>query len=81
MKIADDRDLDRVLVIGSTLRKEHPLIAHRLRQATKKGLQLSVLNPVDDDLLMRGRAQGDRSACSDGKRARPDRERGGGGRR
>jgi NADH-quinone oxidoreductase subunit G len=52
MEIADLNTLDRVLVIGSALRAEHPLIAHRLRQATKKGLELSVLNPVDDDLLM-----------------------------
>ena len=53
MKIADMAELDRVLVIGSTLRKDHPLLAHRLRQAAKKGLQLSIINPVDDDLLMR----------------------------
>jgi NADH-quinone oxidoreductase subunit G len=52
MRIAELNDLDRVLVIGSTLREEHPLIAHRLRQGAKKGLQLSVLNPVDDELLM-----------------------------
>ncbi|HYH40964.1 MAG TPA: NADH-quinone oxidoreductase subunit NuoG [Burkholderiales bacterium] len=52
MKIAELNGLDRVLVVGSTLRREHPLIAHRLRQATKKGLQLSLLNPVDDELLM-----------------------------
>jgi len=52
MKIAELTDLDTVLVIGSTLRQEHPLIAHRLRQATKKGLRLSLLNPVDDELLM-----------------------------
>jgi NADH-quinone oxidoreductase subunit G len=53
MKIAEIAELDRALVIGSTLRKEHPLIAHRLRQATKKNLELSIVNPVDDDLLMR----------------------------
>jgi NADH-quinone oxidoreductase subunit G len=52
MKIAEIGELDRVLVIGSTLRKEHPLLAHRLRQGTRKGLQLSILNPVDDELLM-----------------------------
>ena len=52
MKIADLSSLDRALVIGSVLRAEHPLIAHRLRQATKKGLELSILNPIDDDLLM-----------------------------
>ena len=53
MKISEVSALDRVLVIGSTLRKEHPLLTHRLRQGTKKGLELSLINPVDDDLLMR----------------------------
>jgi NADH-quinone oxidoreductase subunit G len=53
MKIADINALDRVLVVGSTLRKDHPLIAQRLRQATKRATQLNLVNPVDDDLLMR----------------------------
>src|SRR5262245_46201525 len=53
MKIADLARLDRVLVVGSTLTKDHPLIAHRLRQGTKRGLQLTLVNPFDDDLLMR----------------------------
>jgi len=53
MKIADISQLERVLVVGSTLRKDHPLLAHRLRQAAKKRLQINLLNPVDDDLLMR----------------------------
>ncbi len=53
MPIADISQLDRVLVIGSTLRKDHPLIANRLRQAAKKQLQVNLINPVDDDLLMR----------------------------
>ncbi|OFZ86723.1 MAG: NADH-quinone oxidoreductase subunit G, partial [Betaproteobacteria bacterium RIFCSPLOWO2_02_FULL_62_79] len=53
MKIADINQLDRVLVVGSTLRKDHPLIAHRLRQAVKRATQLNLINPVDDDLLMR----------------------------
>jgi NADH-quinone oxidoreductase subunit G len=53
MPIAELTGLDRVLVVGSALRKEHPLIAHRLRQGTKKNLQLSILNPFDDELLMR----------------------------
>jgi NADH-quinone oxidoreductase subunit G len=52
MKIADLDALDRLLIVGSTLRKDHPLIAHRLRQATRRQLQLNVINPVDDDLLM-----------------------------
>jgi NADH-quinone oxidoreductase subunit G len=53
MKIADINKLDRALVVGSTLRKDHPLIAHRLRQATKRRMELSLINPFDDDLLMR----------------------------
>jgi NADH-quinone oxidoreductase subunit G len=53
MQIADLPQLDRVLVVGSTLRKDHPLIANRLRQAAKKRLQVNLINPVDDDLLMR----------------------------
>ena len=53
MPIAELTQLDRVLVVGSALRKEHPLIAHRLRQGTKKNLELSIINPFDDELLMR----------------------------
>ena len=53
MPIAGVAELDRVLVVGSTLRKDHPLIANRLRQAAKKRLQINLVNPVDDDLLMR----------------------------
>src|SRR5450759_839824 len=53
MKITDIAQLDRVLIIGSALRKDHPLLAHRLRQAAKKALQVNLINPVDDDLLMR----------------------------
>jgi len=53
MKIAELDGLDRVLVVGSTLRKDHPLIAHRLRQAVKRGLQLNLIHPCDDNLLMR----------------------------
>ena len=52
MKVAELSKLDRVLVVGSTLRKDHPLVAHRLRQATKRRSQLNLINPVDDDLLM-----------------------------
>ncbi|HWI13654.1 MAG TPA: NADH-quinone oxidoreductase subunit NuoG, partial [Burkholderiales bacterium] len=33
MKIPEVGQNDRVVVIGSTLRKDHPLLAHRLRQA------------------------------------------------
>lgn len=39
-----------VLVIGSTLRKEQPLLAARLRQSVKKGTQLNLVALADDDL-------------------------------
>src|SRR4029079_554555 len=45
--------LDRVLVVGSFLRKDHPLIAHRLRPAAKRGTQVHMLHSVDDDWLMK----------------------------
>ena len=51
MKIAEISQLKSALVIGSTLRKDHPLIAQRLRQAVKKGGQLNLINPFGDDLL------------------------------
>jgi NADH-quinone oxidoreductase subunit G len=53
MKIADISSLQSVLVIGSTLRKDHPLIANRLRQATKKGLALNIVHVAADELLMK----------------------------
>src|SRR5258708_5558596 len=52
MPIADLGTLDRVLVVGSFLRKDHPLIAHRLRQAAKRGAKIYMLHSVDDDWLM-----------------------------
>jgi NADH-quinone oxidoreductase subunit G len=52
MPIAELGTLDQVLVIGSFLRQEAPLIAHRLRQAAKRGAQIHMLHSVDDDWLM-----------------------------
>jgi NADH-quinone oxidoreductase subunit G len=52
MPIAEVEKLDRVLVIGSFLRKESPLLAQRLRQATKRRGQVHMLHSVDDDWLM-----------------------------
>ena len=53
MKIADIGALDRVLVVGSFLRKDHPLIANRLRQAAKRGQQVNLIHARDDDLLLK----------------------------
>ncbi|HEY7945971.1 MAG TPA: NADH-quinone oxidoreductase subunit NuoG [Casimicrobiaceae bacterium] len=53
MSIADFAALDRVLVVGSFLRNDHPLLAQRLRQAAKKGTRLSLLHASDDDMLIK----------------------------
>jgi NADH-quinone oxidoreductase subunit G len=42
--IASLSHLERVLVVGSNLRKDHPLFAQRIRQAAKMGCQVSALN-------------------------------------
>ena len=53
MPIAEFATLDRVLVVGSFLRKDHSLLAQRLRQSTKKGTQLSLVHSAHDELLMK----------------------------
>jgi len=52
MPIAELDALDRVLVVGSFLRKDHPLLASRLRQAAKRGQQISLMHVADDDTLI-----------------------------
>lgn len=51
MPIAELGELDRVLVVGSFLRKDHPLFAQRLRQAAKRGTQISFIDGAADDPL------------------------------
>ncbi|GGC18561.1 NADH-quinone oxidoreductase [Oxalicibacterium flavum] len=52
MSINEFAALKRAFVIGSFLRKDHPLLAARLRLAVKGGASLSILHATDDDLLM-----------------------------
>ena len=42
--IASLSQLQRVLVVGSNLRKDHPLFAQRIRQAARKGCAVSAIN-------------------------------------
>src|SRR5574337_375196 len=44
--------VDAALVIGSFLRKDHPLFAQRLRQAARKGARIHRLHALADDWLM-----------------------------
>ncbi|PRD68967.1 NADH-quinone oxidoreductase subunit G [Malikia spinosa] len=49
LPIAALSDLQRVLVVGSNLRKDHPLFAQRIRQAARKGAQVNALNESVQD--------------------------------
>ncbi len=51
LPVAELSNLDRVLLVGATVRKDQPLAAQRLRQAVKAGAQLSIIHAADDDLL------------------------------
>ncbi|MCK5433538.1 MAG: NADH-quinone oxidoreductase subunit NuoG, partial [Gammaproteobacteria bacterium] len=45
--IAALEDLDAVLLIGSNVRKEQPMINHRLRKASLKGADVMMVNSID----------------------------------
>ena len=44
--------LQSVFVVGSFLRKDHPIFALRIREATKKGCKVHSLHALQDDWLM-----------------------------
>ena len=44
--IASLSQLQRVLLVGSNLRKDHPLFAQRIRQSARKGCAVSAINSV-----------------------------------
>ena len=50
--IASLSNLQQALVIGSNLRKDHPLFAMRLRASTRKGATLSAIHDVEHDWAM-----------------------------
>ena len=52
MPIAKINELDRVLVIGSFLRKDQPVLAARIRTANKRGLQVTRIDAGGDDWLI-----------------------------
>jgi NADH-quinone oxidoreductase subunit G len=49
--IADLEQLTGALIIGSNLRREFPILAHRIRKAAKRGAQVSFINPVKYEYL------------------------------
>jgi NADH-quinone oxidoreductase subunit G len=46
MRIAEVDALNALLVIGSNLRREAPILAHRVRKAALRGAQVAMLNPA-----------------------------------
>ncbi|WP_114974042.1 NADH-quinone oxidoreductase subunit NuoG [Rhodoferax ferrireducens] len=50
--IASLSELQRVLVVGSSLRKDHPLFAQRIRQAARKGCAVNAIQSVAEDWAM-----------------------------
>ena len=53
MPVADIEQLQSVLLVGSSIRKEQPLLAVRLRQGVKRsGLAVNTLHVAGDELLM-----------------------------
>jgi NADH-quinone oxidoreductase subunit G len=52
LPIAALSNLQRVLVVGSFLRKDHPLFAQRIRQAVRKGAKLHSIHALQPDWAM-----------------------------
>jgi len=50
--IQEIEELDRILLIGSNIRNEHPLLAQRIRKAVANGAELSIVSPLDNNPLM-----------------------------
>jgi NADH-quinone oxidoreductase subunit G len=51
LTIAGIDQLDALLVVGANLRREVPLLAHRVRKAAKRGARVAFLNPARFDYL------------------------------
>ncbi len=51
MPVTDMSRMSRMLVVGSNLRKDHPLLAHRIRESVRWGGQLNLINAFDDEFL------------------------------
>ncbi|PRE62076.1 NADH-quinone oxidoreductase subunit NuoG [Burkholderia multivorans] len=52
MPIADLSNVNAAFVVGSDLRRDHPLFAARLRQAAKNGAKVHFLHATGDDALI-----------------------------
>jgi len=50
ISIEDIEKQNSIFVVGSNIRKEQPIVAHRIRKASLHGANISALNPRDFDL-------------------------------
>src|SRR4249919_939683 len=50
MAVADIENADAIVIVGSHLRHELPLLHQRLRKAVRKGARVHMVNPVDFDV-------------------------------
>ncbi len=57
LELDEIKDLDAALVVGSFLRKDHPLFAQRLRQLAKKQGKVSLISVSGDDQAIALHAQ------------------------
>ena len=53
IRLAQINELDAALVVGSFLRKDHPLFTQRLRQLAKKSGKVSLVSVTGDDPLIK----------------------------
>jgi NADH-quinone oxidoreductase subunit G len=53
MPVAELQSADTIVLVGSNLRHEIPLLHQRLHQAARRGAKIHVINPVDFDFTFR----------------------------
>jgi len=53
MNIADLENVNAALLIGSYIRKDQPIAAHRLRKANRNGATMMAINPLDYDFNLK----------------------------
>jgi len=53
MNIADLENVNAALLVGSYIRKDQPIAAHRLRKANRNGATMMAINPLDYDFNLK----------------------------
>lgn len=53
LKLEELEWADSVLIVGANVRKDQPIIGHRIRKASLRGARVAVINPVDYEFRFR----------------------------